>query len=449
MSIVRKSSFRHVYADTPKTENIFQGFRLTTESWDMNYAAVNPLYLAIPTRAGGGSAVAIFNVDQPGRYSDIPVFAGHRGPVLNMDWNPFNDQVLATCSADCFTKLWVVPESGLEGTVEECAQELRGHSRKVGTVKWNPTAENILATSSADFSVKIWDARNGSETHNISGHSGLVTACEWNHNGSLLATACKDKKLRVVDPRAGEITAELDRKNHQGTKGNRVLWQGKQDKIISFGFGNGQRQYSIYDLRDMTKPYLAPHRLDSNSGSLIGWYDSDIDILYLGGKGDGIINYYEFDTSSEDPKKTVFHLSSYNSNTPQAGLGFMPKRGCDVNDNEIARIFKVEATQCSPLKFIVPRRMEGFADDIYPPTASDQPALSADQWIGGETSDPLELDLSQGYTAVAKAVDNDFEKVEVDDDEPKNLQEYKHAYKELTARVAYLEAEVARLQASA
>jgi len=444
MSVVRRSSFRHVYADNPRPESIFSGFRLTGESWDMNYAAVNPLYLAIPLKSGNGSAVGIFKTNAPGRYTDIPMFAGHTAPVLNMDWNPFNDQVLATCSADCFTKIWVVPEGGVQGVVEQASQELRGHSRKVGTVNWHPSAENIIATSSADYNVKVWDVRSGSETHSVGGHTNLITSCEWNFDGSLLATACKDKNTRIIDPRSRSVFGTWDGKNHHGTKGFRVIWQGRHNMVISFGFGNGQRQYMVYDPRDFSKPYLAPVRLDSNAGTLIGAYDADLEIFFLGGKGDGTINYYEFDIESTDPKKTVFHLSAYASNTPQAGLAFMPKRGCDVNENEIARIYKVEATQCSPLNFKVPRRSEGFADDIFPPTNSDQPALSADQWLSGETSAPLLLDLSQGYSATERSQEGtSFERSTTDG--PSNLNDYKREYEALKARVAYLESEVVRL----
>jgi coronin-1B/1C/6 len=357
---------------------------------------------------------------------------------------------LATCSADCSTKLWVVPEGGLNGIVEEAAQELNGHSRKVGTVKWNPVAENVLATTSADFNVKVWDAGTGSDVCTISGHTNLMTSCEWNYNGSLLATACKDKHIRVVDPRANQIVHDHDRGNAQGTKGNKVLWQGKHEKIISFGFGPSQREYCVYDTRNMSEAWLSPVRLDSNAGSLIGYYDNDVDILFLGGKGDGTINYYEFDNETDEPKKAVFHLNSYTSNTPQAGLCFMPKRGCDAQDNELARGFKIESTQCSPLRFMVPRRSEGFSDDLFPHTASDEPALTAEQWFSGENSDPILIDLSQGYSASVK--DSSFQKSErggeIDDGRPKTLNDFKAAYEELTARVAFLEAEVQRLGGS-
>jgi len=39
-------------------------------------------------------------------------------------------------------------------------------------------------------------------------------------NGSLLATTCKDKKLRIIDPRNGDVLRMGD--SHQGTKASKV-----------------------------------------------------------------------------------------------------------------------------------------------------------------------------------------------------------------------------------
>jgi hypothetical protein len=48
-------------------------------------------------------------------------------------------------------------------------------------------------------------------------------------NGSLLATTCKDKKLRIIDPRNGEVLRQGD--SHQGTKACKVT----ERKTDNFG----------------------------------------------------------------------------------------------------------------------------------------------------------------------------------------------------------------------
>jgi len=114
-------------------------------------------------------------------------------------------------------------------------QTLSGHKRKVGTIRFNPVANNILATSSIDYSVKIWDIETGKANLSVDAqHSDIINSCEWNFNGSLLVTSCKDKKVRVVDPRAGKVVQEGEA--HQGVKGSRAIWLGNKEKIFSCGF---------------------------------------------------------------------------------------------------------------------------------------------------------------------------------------------------------------------
>jgi hypothetical protein len=438
----RRSKYRHVYADPPRVEDSWVGIALTNESWDSNYCAVNPKWIAVPWRVGGGGAVGLLDVNRPGKLKDVPLLSGHSGPVLDIDWNPFNVAVLASSSNDASIKIWVVPDEGLTETTENCAQDLRGHSKKVGTVRWNPVAENILASSAADFNVNIFDVRTGDVSCSVGGHTGLISSCEWNYNGSLIATSCKDKKMRLIDPRAGQIVSEHDRTNMQGTKGNRLLFCGKHDYIFSAGFGRqNQRQYEIYDSRALDTPVVTPQKLDNASGVLMPFYDMDTEILFLAGKGDGNVRYYELDFEGGNP--VVNYILDFSSNVPTAGMGFMPKRGCNVSVNEVARLFKVTETTVAPLSFRVPRKSTEFADDIFCPCSSDEPALNADQWLAGDNDVPRTVSLEGGFVQRTQTT-TQYVKQEVEA-EPSGAA-LLEAYRQQKRRIAELEARVNSLE---
>ncbi len=36
-------------------------------------------------------------------------------------------------------------------------------------------------------------------------HKGAITSLAWNLDGTLIATACKDKMLRILDPRGKSV----------------------------------------------------------------------------------------------------------------------------------------------------------------------------------------------------------------------------------------------------
>jgi hypothetical protein len=49
----------------------------------------------------GGGAFAVVPLAERGKLPDlIPLFKGHSAPVLDTDFNPFNDSVLASASED-------------------------------------------------------------------------------------------------------------------------------------------------------------------------------------------------------------------------------------------------------------------------------------------------------------------------------------------------------------
>ena len=45
----------------------------------------------------------------------------------------------------------------------------------------------------------------------LGGHEDLIQSFTWKGDGSLVASSCKDKKLRLFDPRAG-TAAQVGRK---------------------------------------------------------------------------------------------------------------------------------------------------------------------------------------------------------------------------------------------
>lgn len=55
-------------------------------------------------------------------------------------------------------------------------------------------------------------------------HQDVILSMSFNTNGSLLATTCKDRKIRVLDPRAGtvlQVSARLESGLGSGVRGAR------------------------------------------------------------------------------------------------------------------------------------------------------------------------------------------------------------------------------------
>lgn len=295
--------------------------------------------------------------------------------------------------------VWTIPAEGFGKDTENItapALEFAGHNRKVGHVLFNPVAENVLLSSAADLLIKLYDVQKGSEKQSIQGHPDIINSVAYNYNGSIVATCCKDKKVRLVDVRDGKIVQEADA--HQGVKGSRACWLGDSNYLITTGFSKScDRQLMIWDGRMMDAP-VKSENLDTSSGILMPHYDNDTKMLYLAGKGDGNIRYWEF--AEEAP--FTHYLSDFKSSDPQRGVAFLPKRACNVGECEVARVFKVHPDRIEPISFKVPRKSDQFQSDIFPDTIGDAPSLSADEWFGGKNADPKLISLENGFQPSAK-----------------------------------------------
>ncbi|KAL4215460.1 DUF1900-domain-containing protein [Rhizopus microsporus] len=378
---VRPSKYRHVYGTCAKRDYCYDNLRR---------------FLSINWQASGGGAFAVIPLSQIGKLPEnYPLYRGHTGPVLDTDFNPFNDYVVASGAEDSKVMIWSIPEEYAEGQEEvQPILKLSGHGRKVGQVLFHPTADNVLASASTDLTIKLWDIEKGVEKQEITGHTELIQSMSWNYNGSLLATTCRDKKLRVFDVRANKVVQEGP--GHQGIKGSRVVWMGNMDRLATTGFSRmSDRQLNLWDSTNLSKP-IKSEFLDTSSGVIMPFYDPDTKMLYLAGKGDGNIRYFEYDNDE------LYLLSEYKAIEPQRGMGFMPKRGLNVNECEVARAYKVGHSIVEPISFTVPRKSDAFQSDIFPPCLSDEPALTADEWFEGKNADPKLVDLEAGFTAKAK-----------------------------------------------
>ncbi|XP_030074104.1 coronin-1C isoform X1 [Microcaecilia unicolor] len=391
--VVRQSKFRHVFGQAVKNDQCYDDIRVSRVTWDSSFCAVNPKFVAIIVEASGGGAFLVLPLHKSGRIDkSYPTVCGHTGPVLDIDWCPHNDQVIASGSEDCTVMVWQIPDNGLAHSLTEPVVVLEGHSKRVGIVTWHPTARNVLLSAGCDNSIIIWNVGTGEALLNLDDmHYDMIYNVCWNRNGSLICTASKDKKVRVIDPRKQEITAERERA-HEGARPMRAIFL-SDGNIFTTGFSRmSERQLALWNPKKMDEP-IALHEMDTSNGVLLPFYDPDTNIMYLCGKGDSSIRYFEI----TDESPYVHYLNTFSSKEPQRGMGFMPKRGLDVNKCEISRFYKLHERKCEPIIMTVPRKSDLFQDDLYPDTAGPEAALEAEEWFEGKNADPILISLKHGY----------------------------------------------------
>ena len=329
----------------------------------------------------------------------IPLARSHTAAVLDTDWSPHNDSIVASGGEDGKVMIWKVEDSAFEGWGQEGwvpqdfdpVLRIDGSPRKIGQVLFHPTASNVVASSSGEYTVKLWDLANPEDARSVLfGHGDIVQSMAFNPTGTLLATTCRDRKLRLFDPRTGGDAVRIT-DGHSGIKGSRVVWMGDLDKIATTGFSKmSDRQVCVWETGNLGN--IKTTSLDQSAGVVMPFW-SENNILFLGAFlyisilstiliiwnppswqrvcffpqflyeliliralfSDGNVRYYEYESDS------LFALAEHKSTEPQRGMCFLPRRALSVADCEIARAYKVYGSSIEPIAFIVPRKVR----DLY------------------------------------------------------------------------------------
>ncbi|KAL6118238.1 coro2a [Pungitius sinensis] len=401
----RCSKFRHVFGKPSTKEHSYAGVPVTRSVHDNHHCSANPCFIAVVTECAGGGSFLVLPIHHTGRVDpQHPKVCGHSGRVLDVKWNPFDDHCIASCSEDCTVKIWDIPVCGVQQNLTKARKTLIGHCRRVALVEWHPTAQNLLLSSAYDYKVLLWDVSQVASVlrypvqvvlmpiHHRCPSDALLLSVSFNRDGSRLAVTSKDRRVRVLDPRTGKILQVSSNKSHRASK---VLYIGGLKMLLSTGSSPwNHRQIVLWDPADLSEP-LYEEDLDGSAGVLFPFYDPDTHMLYLAGKGDGNIRYYEL---SPD-KPYISFLSEYRSLLPQKGLGVMPKRGLDVRACEVFRFYRLIAVNdlVEPLSMIVPRKeSDVFQEDLYPMTAGNQAAMTAQEWLQGVNRSPVLMSLNPG-----------------------------------------------------
>jgi coronin-1B/1C/6 len=342
--------------------------------------------------------LGIIPLSKHGRLVDVEksAFVGHSAAVMDFEFNPFHDHIIASGSEDMTIKVWGIPEGGLTQAVKDPLVDINAHNKKVTLLRFHPTASNVLASVGGDQMVKLWDIEKAMEIGCLpDAHDQLIQDIVWDYHGDTYATSSKDKHVRIVDARTSTVAALIDTA-HEGAKSTKLTFTGNLGKLVTIGFTRqSQRQFKIWDPRN-TSTELKKVDVDQAAGVIMPFFDPDTGLLYLAGKGDGNIRYYEL--VNENPY--VYTISETRSTVAAKGIAWVPKRGLNVLGCEIARLLKLTTNSVEPLSFIVPRKSEAFQEDLYPDTASIEPSHTADEWRAGSSKPPL---LSSLNPSLAKS----------------------------------------------
>lgn len=348
-------------------------------------------FWAVPiTGAGGPVMVSALTTSGRASSSDATwVLNGHKYAVTDMDFSPFQDDLLATGAGDAAIHVWTVGGD----TSSTPLQSLKGHSKAVRSVKFHPTAANVLCSTAQDLSVRLWDVEYGREQVALSGKlEDMVWNMDFNWDGSLLATASREKIVRIFDPRQQTHPLVAMGCGYDSAKPQFVAWV-DASKLVTVGVSaRNEKQIGFWDPRNLVEPVASPVTIETTASSVVHYplYDESSHLLFLVGLGDRHVQSFEIDAVAAAAHPNL--PFAYAGASPISGATLLPKALCDVRRVEVDRMLLLTPNVVDRVSFTLPRTDKlraYFQDDVYSDVRATEPSLAAARWFAGENAPPI------------------------------------------------------------
>ena len=208
---------------------------------------------------------------------------------------------------------------------------------------------------------------------------------EWNLNGSMLASAGKDKCIHLFDPR--QLDQAVVAKGHGGIKPMRIQWNLAGDKIVTVGANDfNERQYGVFDVRDMSKP-LVMAKLDTNTQPMMMHFDPYTNAMFIMNRGSKLTQMFYLEEAGSKGVPELKNMDNFMAKSdPHLSMFFYPKRLTNCADKEINRAIRYTGKQAEFLSFKV--MVKAWVPELFPDVPSGESASNFEKWAAGENAAP-------------------------------------------------------------
>ncbi|KAK1550318.1 hypothetical protein Q3G72_017154 [Acer saccharum] len=207
--------------------------------------------------AGSGGSIIKQNPEGNDKTSDGPtvgprgIYYGHEDTVEDVAFCPTSAQEFCSVGDDSCLILW----DARVGSSPVVKVE-KAHNADLHCVDWNPHEDNLILTGSADNSVRMFDRRNltsngiGSPIHKFSGHKAAVLCVQWSPDkSSVFGSSAEDGLLNIWDYEKVSKKVDQGARSPSAPAGLFFQHAGHRDKVVDFHW-NSSDPWTIVSVSD-------------------------------------------------------------------------------------------------------------------------------------------------------------------------------------------------------
>ena len=436
------SKFKNALGEIKKEH--FTNCNATTVSTEGRYLAVNGNFLAM-SWSNQGEIVVVDSSSFCSCKPDQPRIKGRRANVLDLEFSPHSSDLLAAAFDDCMVALYKIPEGGLTQHLTQEVQIYQKHMKKVPFVTFNPVASNVLCTGAFLGDIHIWNALTGESYVELKADE-TPTCVQWNPNGTLIGATTKKKTINIFDPRSNKLI--MSHVINETFHASKFAWL-DNEQFVTLGWNKTKaKMMRLFDIRKVKEDLTAESevtsiKIDSSNTVTTPYVDRESKLVYAIAKGEAMVRTFDYSTG------TFIKGIDFSKGEPSISTVMFDRKCLDYNKLEVDRFARyVNSHKVFYVSYTIPRRNPGYDPTLYPPVECGEPALTYEQWVGGETAEPIKKEIntienkfvSQVQTFVKQEV-----KVEAKTPEAK-IKELEGKIAEMSVKINQLTEENAKLK---
>ncbi|XP_034247660.1 GATOR complex protein WDR24 [Thrips palmi] len=214
-------------------------------NFSCNDVAWNTLEDQTLATAATNGAVVLWNLDKPSRSKQQHVFLDHKRTVNKVSFHPTEAHWLISGSQDGTMKCFDI-------RMRDATKTFMSNTESIRDVQFSPQLLHAFAAVSENGNVQLWDVRRPDKcTHQFTAHSGPVFACDWHPECNWLATASRDKTIKVWELSTGRPLLEYTISTIASV--GRIKWRPQRKHHIASCALVVDCSINVWDIR---RPYI-------------------------------------------------------------------------------------------------------------------------------------------------------------------------------------------------
>ena len=438
------SKFKNALGEEKKQK--YLNCSVTTVSTEGRYIAVNGNFLAM-SWSNQGEIVVVDSSEFCSIKPDQPRIKGHRANVLDLEFSPFSSDLLAAAFDDNTVLLYKIPEGGLTEHMTQEVQIYQKHMKKVPFVTFNPVASDVLCTGAFLGDIHIWNALKGESYVELKADD-TPTCIQWNPNGILVGATTKKKTINILDPRARANKMVMNHQINEQFQAAKFAWVDNDQFVTTSWTKNKAKMMRLWDIRkvkdDLTSEgEVMSVKIDSSTTVTTPFVDKESKLIFAIAKGEAIIRTYDYSLGS------FVKGIDFSSTEPSISTVMFERKCLDYNKLEVDRFARfVNSQKVYYVSYTIPRRNPGYDPTLYPPVECGEAALTYDQWVAGQTAEPVKKEINTIDNKFVSKVE-EFVKQEVKQEvkTPEDkIKELEDKISQMSVKINQLEEENAKLK---